>query len=131
MRNGLRLASKPASSSSPCAELATIRLARCRRCRIFPAHSRAARRAPPRHPRNRRREGDERMTEKIAVVILDANAETRAEVHRTLRAAGLGVLAEGGLGVEGLTLVRETRPHCVLLGLEQPLERGLQTLEAV
>lgn len=71
------------------------------------------------------------MTEKIAVVILDANAETRAEVHRTLRAAGLGVLAEGGLGVEGLTLVRETRPHCVLLGLEQPLERGLQTLEAV
>jgi len=71
------------------------------------------------------------MTGRIAVVILDTNAETRADVHRTLRSAGLSVLAEGGLGIEGVTLVQETRPHCVLLGLEQPLERGLQTLEAV
>src|SRR5579883_2854878 len=71
------------------------------------------------------------MSVKASVVILDPNPDTRAEVHHTLRNAGFGVLAEGGLGVEGLTLVQETRPHCVLLGLEQPVERGLQTLEAV
>ena len=71
------------------------------------------------------------MSVKASVVILDPNADTRAEVHHTLRNAGFGVLAEGGLGIEGLTIVQETRPNCVLLGLEQPVERGLQTLEAV
>jgi pilus assembly protein CpaE len=71
------------------------------------------------------------MSVKASVVILDPNADTRAEVHHTLRNAGFGVLAEGGLGIEGLTIVQEAHPHCVLLGLEQPVERGLQTLEAV
>lgn len=71
------------------------------------------------------------MSGKASVVILDPNADTRAEVHHTLRNAGFGVLAEGGLGIEGLTLVQETLPECVLLGLEQPVERGLQTLEAI
>ena len=71
------------------------------------------------------------MSVRASVVILDPNPDTRAEVHHTLRNAGFGVLAEGGLGIEGLTLVQESLPHCVLLGLEQPVERGLQTLEAV
>jgi pilus assembly protein CpaE len=71
------------------------------------------------------------MSTKPSVVILDPSLESRAEVHRTLSLANIGVLMEGGHGVEGLTLVQETQPQCVLLGLEQPVERGLQTLEAI
>jgi pilus assembly protein CpaE len=71
------------------------------------------------------------MSKKPTVVILDPNLEARAEVHRTLTLANLSVLMDGGHGVEGLTLVQETLPDCVLLGLEQPVERGLQTLEAI
>ncbi len=66
-----------------------------------------------------------------AAVILDPSAENRAEAHRVLALAGVNVVAEGGHGVEGHTLVGESRPDCVLLGLEAPFERGLQTLEAV
>jgi len=71
------------------------------------------------------------MSKKSTVVILDPNLEARAEVHRTLALANLSVLMEGGHGVEGLTLIQETLPDCVLLGLEQPVERGLQTMEAI
>lgn len=71
------------------------------------------------------------MSSKASVVVLDPNADIRADVHHTLRSVGFSVLAEGGLGIEGLTLVQETLPDCVLLGLEQPVERGLQTLEAI
>lgn len=71
------------------------------------------------------------MNEKPAVVILDPDAEARAEMHRTLTLANVTVLSEGGHGVEGLTLVSEVHPDCVLLGLEPPIERGMQTLEAI
>ncbi|HLZ73302.1 MAG TPA: AAA family ATPase [Dehalococcoidia bacterium] len=71
------------------------------------------------------------MSKKPSVVILDPNLENRAEVHRTLTLANLSVLMEGGHGVEGLTLIQETLPDAVLLGLEHPVERGLQTLEAI
>jgi len=64
-------------------------------------------------------------------VILDPSAENRAEAHRVLAMAGVNVIAEGGHGVEGHTLVGESRPDCVLLSLEAPVARGLQTLEAV
>ncbi len=71
------------------------------------------------------------MTAAPAAVILDPSAENRAEAHRVLAMAGVNVVAEGGHGIEGHTLVGEKRPDCVLLALEAPVERGLQTLEAV
>ena len=61
----------------------------------------------------------------------DRTVEARAEMHRTLTLANLTVLTDGGHGVEGHTLVSELRPDCVLLGVEAPVERGLQTLEAI
>jgi pilus assembly protein CpaE len=71
------------------------------------------------------------MNEKPAVVILDPDPGARAEMHRTLTLANVTVLTEGGHGVEGLTLVSEVQSDCILLGLEAPVERGLQTLEAI
>jgi len=71
------------------------------------------------------------VTKQASIIIIDADPETRAEVHRTLALANLKVLAEGGHGVEGHTLVAESRPDCVLMGLTPPIERGMQTLEAI
>jgi pilus assembly protein CpaE len=71
------------------------------------------------------------ISHRPTIVILDPNPETRAEAHRTLALANLTVLTEGGHGVDGHTLVAEAQPDCVLLALEQPVERGLQTLEAL
>src|ERR1700690_1975691 len=71
------------------------------------------------------------MNSKPSVIILDPDPEARAEMHRTLSLANLSVLTEAGHGVEGHTLVFELQPDVVLLGVEAPVERGLQTLEAI
>lgn len=71
------------------------------------------------------------MSLKPTAVILDPDPGARSEAHRTLALAGITVLTEGGHGVDGHTLIAEARPDCVLLALEQPVERGLQTLEAI
>ncbi|HEY8838484.1 MAG TPA: hypothetical protein VIO16_12600, partial [Dehalococcoidia bacterium] len=67
------------------------------------------------------------MSLKPTAVILDPDPGARSEAHRTLALAGITVLTEGGHGVDGHTLIAEARPDCVLLALEQPVERGLQT----
>src|SRR5579871_3926070 len=71
------------------------------------------------------------MKSQPTAVVLDPNPENRAEVQRTLTLAGVRVAGAAGHGVEGHTLVGEVQPDCVLLAIEAPLERGLQTLEAV
>jgi pilus assembly protein CpaE len=71
------------------------------------------------------------MNRRPTVVILDPDPGTRAETHRTLALANLTVLTEGGHGVDGHTLVADAAPDCVMLALEPPVERGLQTLEAI
>jgi pilus assembly protein CpaE len=65
------------------------------------------------------------------VVIVDQNPENRAELPRTLQPSGIVVVGNAGMGVEATTVVSEAQPQFVLLGLEEPVVRGLQAMDAI
>lgn len=71
------------------------------------------------------------MAENPTIVIVDQNPESRAELFKMLQLAGFAVSGEAGYGVEAATAVDESHPDCILLGLEEPVIRGLQTMDAV
>jgi pilus assembly protein CpaE len=65
------------------------------------------------------------------VIIIDQNPENRAEIPRLLQPAGITVVASAGLGVGAASAVGEAKPDCILMGLEEPLVRGLQTMDSI
>lgn len=69
--------------------------------------------------------------EQPVVVILDADPVARDAMEAAAVAGGLVVGAVGTLGVESALLISDGWPDAVLLGLEPPVERGLQTLRAL
>ncbi|HLZ69987.1 MAG TPA: AAA family ATPase [Dehalococcoidia bacterium] len=69
--------------------------------------------------------------EQPVVVILDADPVAREAMEGSALACGLNVGAMGTFGVESELLIRDGWPDAVLLGLEPPVERGLQTLRAL
>ncbi|MGI8552266.1 MAG: AAA family ATPase [Dehalococcoidia bacterium] len=71
------------------------------------------------------------MADNPTVAIIDQNPESRAELFKTLQLSGFTVAGEAGYGVEAPTAVEESHPDCILLGLEEPVIRGLQTMDAV
>ena len=71
------------------------------------------------------------MARNPKVIVVDGSAEGRSELHKLLSLAHIAVLGEAGYGVDAQTLVEDVRPDCALVGLEEPVARGLQTLEAL
>jgi pilus assembly protein CpaE len=48
-----------------------------------------------------------------------------------LALSGFAVMGAAGYGMEAMTLARETQPEVVVVSLEEPMARSLQTVEAV
>jgi pilus assembly protein CpaE len=71
------------------------------------------------------------MSESPTVVVLDSDPEARAGMEAAVGRVGGTLIASGTFGVEGDSLVRDHAPDVVLLGLEVPVERGLQMLRAI
>jgi pilus assembly protein CpaE len=55
----------------------------------------------------------------------------RAEVQKSLAMAGFAVLGEGGYGIEAVSLAKSTEPDVVVISVEEPIIRALQTVEAL
>jgi AmiR/NasT family two-component response regulator len=78
-----------------------------------------------------RRPGGRTMARNPKVIIVDHSLEGRAELNKCLLLAHIAVLGEAGYGVDAHTLVEDVQPDVVLLGLEEPVARGLQTIESL
>ncbi len=65
------------------------------------------------------------------VMIVDERAPVRAEVQAMLAPARLAVVADCGYGVEASSLAEETRPNLVLVAIEEPIVRALQTVSSI
>src|SRR5262249_57337806 len=65
------------------------------------------------------------------VIIVDHSLEGRSELHKMLSLARIAVLGEAGYGVEAHTLVEDVEPDVVLVGVEEPVARALQTIESL
>ena len=71
------------------------------------------------------------MADQRTIAIIDPNRESRADLSKMLQYAGFTTVAEAGFGVEAVTAVQENAPDCILLSLEEPVTRGLQTSTAL
>ncbi|HMO54474.1 MAG TPA: response regulator, partial [Tepidiformaceae bacterium] len=65
------------------------------------------------------------------LIVVDPDRESSAELAKTLQALGFQVLATAGYGVEAFTLCFQLRPDLVLMRVEEPLVRPIQTLSRI
>lgn len=71
------------------------------------------------------------MARNPKVIIIDQDPSSRAETQRMLALSGFAVMGAAGYGMEAMTLARETTPEVVVVALEEPIARSLQTVESV
>src|SRR3990170_6438641 len=71
------------------------------------------------------------MSRNPRVAIIDQDPNSRAEVQKMLALSGFAVLGEAGYGIEAVSLAKETQPDVVVIAVEEPIVRALQTVEAV
>jgi pilus assembly protein CpaE len=64
-------------------------------------------------------------------VVIGQEPNSRAEVQKMLALSGFAVLGEAGYGMEAMTLARQAEPDVVVIAIEEPLIRALQTVEAM
>ena len=71
------------------------------------------------------------MTRNPRVIVIDQDQIARSEVQKMLALAGFAVLGEAGYGIEAVSLAKEAEPDVVVIAIEEPVVRALQTVEAV
>ncbi len=62
------------------------------------------------------------------LIVVDPDRESSAEIQKMLTMLGFSVIASAGYGVEAFTLAHQMRPDLVLMRIEEPLVRPVQTL---
>lgn len=65
------------------------------------------------------------------LIVVDPDRESSAEMAKTLSMLGFQVQATAGYGVEAFTLCFQMRPDLVLMRIEEPLVRPVQTLSRI
>lgn len=65
------------------------------------------------------------------VVTVDPDLSSRAEMKRALQTAHFTVTGEAGYGIEAVTVAQEKLPDVFLVSVEEPVARGLQTVESL
>jgi pilus assembly protein CpaE len=71
------------------------------------------------------------MARNPRVIVIDQDQMARSEVQKMLALSGFAVLGEAGYGIEAVALAKETEPDVVVVAIEEPVIRALQTVEAL
>ena len=71
------------------------------------------------------------MARNPRVIVVDQDQVARSEVQKMLALSGFAVLGEAGYGIEAVSLAKESEPDVMVIALEEPVVRALQTVEAV
>lgn len=67
----------------------------------------------------------------ISLLLVDDSAEERLSLKRQLVASELMVVGESVIGTEAVAMAREVRASVALVAIEEPVSRGLRTIEAL
>ena len=71
------------------------------------------------------------MARNPRVMIIGQEPMQREEIQKMLALSGFAVLGEAGYGIEAVSLAKSTDPDVVVISIEEPLIRALQTVEAI
>ncbi|HLB24411.1 MAG TPA: response regulator [Dehalococcoidia bacterium] len=71
------------------------------------------------------------MAKNPSALIVDTDIQARFEAKQIVKASGLTIAGECGFGMEAVSSAQELRPDVVFLGVTEPIERPLQTVEAL
>ncbi len=71
------------------------------------------------------------MTRNPRVAVIDQDPASRAEIQKLLAVSGFSVLGEAGYGIEAVSLAKTTSPDVIVIAVEEPVVRALQTIEAL
>lgn len=71
------------------------------------------------------------MAKTPEVLIVDQDLDARAEMSKSLRGAGFAIAGEAAYGMEAVATAREVSPDIVMVHVEEPSSRPLQTSEAL
>lgn len=71
------------------------------------------------------------MSRNPRVLIIGPDPVGRDEIQKMLVLAGFAVLGEAGYGIEAISVAKKTEPDVVIIAIEEPQIRALQTVEAL
>ncbi len=71
------------------------------------------------------------MADSLRILITDEDLDSRVNTRKALQRAQLGVAGETGYGTEAVSLAVESRPDAILVAVEEPTGRALDTAEAL
>jgi pilus assembly protein CpaE len=67
----------------------------------------------------------------LEVVVVDPDANSRADTARALTLAHFAVTGDAGYGIDAVTKAREVMPDVVVLAMEEPVARATQTMSSL
>lgn len=71
------------------------------------------------------------MAKVPSVLVIDENEDSRVELRKLLARAGFSVAGEARYGVNASSAAHELAPDAVLVGIEEPPNRALETVESL
>ncbi len=71
------------------------------------------------------------MTRNPRIAVIDQDLNSRADVNKTLAVSGFTVVGDAGYGIEAVTLAKKSDPDVIVIAVEEPTIRALQTVEAL
>jgi pilus assembly protein CpaE len=71
------------------------------------------------------------MAKTPSALIVDADIQARFETKQVVRASGLTMAGECGFGMEAASTASELQPDVILVGVAEPMERPIQTIESL
>jgi pilus assembly protein CpaE len=71
------------------------------------------------------------MTRNPRVAVVDQAPDSRADIHKLLAVSGFSVIGEAGYGIEAVSIAKDHEPDVVVIAIEEPTVRALQTVEAL
>jgi pilus assembly protein CpaE len=66
-----------------------------------------------------------------AALIVDSDVQARYEAKQSVKSSGLTLAGECGFGMEAVSTATELKPDVILIGVTDPMERALQTVESL
>jgi pilus assembly protein CpaE len=71
------------------------------------------------------------MAEALKVLIVDEDPDSRVAARKALQRANLAIAGESGYGTEAVSLALEAKPDVIIVSVEEPRARALETAEAL